>query len=385
LDDAVRARQHAPFLEQASEHFALHAGEKELAECLDWLTADLARSRDTGGLAALAGLSRGLFARGRSLRDPGMSAEMLPDRVAAGLRDVVVAATVLAGDSGRSVEDRTRAIAIAANGESTAVDTWVRELVQPAQPQPVQSAAVWAAAQANSPGAWQELFHRWSAHTRTTREVMCGQALRSPAGIEALVVALEADTLSAHELPASTREILGQLPDKALRRRLQPILAMAAPDDRAEVLARYAGVVGRRGDPTRGAVDFKKHCQTCHAIQGVGPRVGPDLASVASRPSDLLLVDILDPSRHVSPDYVSYLAVTNDGRIVTGMIAAETADSVMLRRDGSQQDTLRRSDIDELRATGKSLMPDGLEQEFTPDQLADLLEFLHAPELSQLK
>ncbi|MCI0333900.1 MAG: DUF1080 domain-containing protein [Planctomycetes bacterium] len=384
LEDAVRARQHALFLEQLSEQFGLHAGEKDLAECLDWLTADSVRSRDAGGLAALAGLSRGLFARGRSLRDPGLSTELLPNRVKAGLSDIVLAATALAGDANQAVEDRTRAIAIAANGEPDAVGTWVRELVQPTQPQPVQSAAVWAAAQADSSSAWQELFLRWSSHTRSTREVMCDQALRSPAGIDALVVALEADTLSAHELPASTREILGQLHDESLRRRVEPILAAAAPADRAEVLARYADVAGRRGDPARGAVHFKQHCLPCHAIQGIGQRVGPDLASVASRPSDLLLVDILDPSRQVSPDFVSYLAETNDGRILTGMIAAETAESVTLRREASQQDTIRRSDIEQLRASGKSLMPDGLEQKLTADQLADLLEFLHRPDVSRL-
>ncbi len=385
LQDAVRARQHALFLDQGSEQFGLRASEKDLAECLDWLTADSVRSQGAGGLAVLAGLSRGLFARGRSLRDPGLSAELLPDRIKAGLREMVLTATALAADPGQAVDDRARAIAIATNGEPAAVETWVRELVQPTQPQPVQSAAVWAAAQADSPAAWQGLFLRWSSHTRSTREVMLSQALRSPAGIDALVVALEEDTLSADELPASTREILGQLHDEGLRRRVQPILAEAAPADRAEVLARYADAAGRRGDPARGAVSFKQHCLPCHAIQGIGQRVGPDLASVASRPSDLLMVDILDPSRQVPPDYVSYLAETKDGRILTGLIAAETAESVTLRREGSQQDTIRRSDIEQLRASGKSLMPDGLEQYLTPDQLADLLEFLHRPDVSQIR
>ena len=177
--------------------------------------------------------------------------------------------------------------------------------------------------------------------TQRRRARQCSiEALRSTAGIDALVSALEADILSAEELPASTREVLGQLQDESLRRRVQPILAAVIPADRAEVLARYADVASRRGDAARGASIFKQNCQTCHAIQGVGQKVGPDLASVASRRTDLLIVDILDPSQQVSPDYVNYLAVTKDGRVLSGLIAAETTESVTLRREEGQQDTI---------------------------------------------
>jgi putative heme-binding domain-containing protein len=112
--------------------------------------------------------------------------------------------------------------------------------------------------------------------------------------------------------------------------------------------------------------------------------VGPDLASIASRRTDLLIVDILDPSHQVSPDFVNYVAVTTDGRVLNGLIAGETTESVTLRREEGRQDTIRRGDIEELRASGKSIMPDGLEDKLTPDQLADLLEFLHHPDATQL-
>jgi putative heme-binding domain-containing protein len=108
------------------------------------------------------------------------------------------------------------------------------------------------------------------------------------------------------------------------------------------------------------------------------------LASVASRRTDLLIADILDPSQQVTPDYVNYLAVTKQGRVLSGLIAGETSDSITLRREEGQQDTIPRSDIEQLRASGKSIMPDGLEEKLTLDQLADLLEFLHHPDLNLL-
>ena len=77
--------------------------------------------------------------------------------------------------------------------------------------------------------------------------------------------------------------------------------------------------------------------------------------------------------------------MTKDGRVLNGLIAAETTESVTLRREEGQQDTILRNDIEQLRASGKSMMPDGLEQKLSPDQLTDLLEFLHNPDVHQLK
>jgi putative membrane-bound dehydrogenase-like protein len=382
LENAEVARRNTTLLEQLSEQFALRADEKGLVDCLEWLTAEPERQHNAGDLATLAGISRGLFARGRTLLSP--SSVEIPRRLANRLRESVSNATTLAKDTSHTAEERTWATVIAASGNPADIEPLVRDLVDPSQPQSVQLAAVWAAAQANLPRIWQNLFGHWSGHTTSTRTVMLVQALRSPAGTAALIDALEADRLSPQELSASTREVLSQLHDESLRRRVQPILASTLPTDRTEVLARYSDVANRHGDVVRGAAVFKQNCQTCHAIQGVGQKVGPDLTSVASRRTDLLLADILDPSRQVSPDYVSYLLVTKDGHCLSGLIAAETSESVTLRREDGQQDTIARSNIEQLRASGKSIMPDGLEQKLSPDQLTDLLEFLHNPDVHQL-
>jgi putative heme-binding domain-containing protein len=301
-----------------------------------------------------------------------------------GLREIVLEAQAIAGDAGRSDEDRRRAILIAANGGAARVEQLVRESVRPTVPQSVQTAAVSAAAQANAAPAWQWLFGQWATHTTPTRQAVLDQATRCSSGLNALVDALEGGILSADELPATIRDVLAQANDESLRRRMHPILAAVMPADRAEVVARYAGAARRRGDASRGATLFKQHCMTCHAIQGTGQKMGPDLASVASRRTDLLLVDILDPSQQVSPDYINYIVVTKDGRVLNGVIASETSESVTLRREEGQQDTIRRIDIEELRGSGKSIMPDGLEQKLSVDQLADLLEFLHVPNTNEL-
>ena len=134
------------------------------------------------------------------------------------------------------------------------------------------------------------------------------------------------------------------------------------------------------GDRQRGAMTFAKLCLPCHAIQGKGNHVGPDLSGVASRPKEALLVDVLDPSRQVTPDFISYTLTTTQGETVTALIAAESANSVTVRRAGQPDETISRSQIAGLRAEGKSLMPDGLEQGLTQQDLADLLDFLQKPD-----
>jgi putative heme-binding domain-containing protein len=92
-----------------------------------------------------------------------------------------------------------------------------------------------------------------------------------------------------------------------------------------------------------------------------------------------LLEDILDPNKEVVYDYRSYLLVTNRGQMLTGLLGSESGTTVKLRRADGAEDVVLRSDIQELRASGKSLMPEGLEQLLTVQGLADVLAFLREP------
>ena len=99
-----------------------------------------------------------------------------------------------------------------------------------------------------------------------------------------------------------------------------------------------------------------------------------------NRGAETILLNVLAPNREVNPQYMSYAVITTDGRSLTGMIDAETATSVTLRRAENQTDTVLRIDIDEMRSTGVSLMPDGLEKEIDQQAMADLLAYLTALE-----
>src|SRR5262249_62038996 len=120
--------------------------------------------------------------------------------------------------------------------------------------------------------------------------------------------------------------------------------------DRRKVLDEYRIALDLNGDAGRGKAVFKKTCATCHRLENEGVEVGPDLLSaLRNKTREGLLVDLLDPSREVDPRYINYLVTDKAGRVFTGMIAAETASSITLRRAEKAEDTLLRSQIDDIQ------------------------------------
>ena len=90
----------------------------------------------------------------------------------------------------------------------------------------------------------------------------------------------------------------------------------------------------------------------------------------------MLLTDVLNPNAAIDGNYVSYTVTTKDGKSFVGVIASESAAGITLKREQNQTDTILRADIDEVKSSGQSLMPEGLEQNVTVQEMADLIRFL---------
>jgi putative membrane-bound dehydrogenase-like protein len=348
----------------------------QMARCMSLYSTSAAQV-GPGELAILSGLAQGFADRGISLRamieQPSTAASLK-----ATLALLLDAARAIAAADDRPLEYRLLAVDVLSRLDPASGGQLVA-LLDAKHPQELQSAAADALATANAETA-TAILAEWSSRTTATRRALIGAALRSPTATAALITALEQEQILANELDANTRDTLRAVRDPALAARIQKILGAEPASDRPAVIARFEPALELDGDRIRGAAIFAKHCLACHHVQGVGHRVGPDLSGVASRPAAALLVDLLDPNRQVSPDYVSYTAVTEQGQVLSGLLASETAGGVTLRRAEGAQDFILRSQIEELRATGKSLMPEGMEQNLAPQDVADLLEFLARPD-----
>jgi putative heme-binding domain-containing protein len=111
-------------------------------------------------------------------------------------------------------------------------------------------------------------------------------------------------------------------------------------------------------------------------VAGIGTDVGPDISDTRTKTPSGLLVDILNPNQAIDNNYVNYLVTLKDGKTLTGIIAAETATSISLKRAEGQGDLVLRKDIDEIQSSGVSLMPEGLEKTINVQEMADLISFL---------
>ena len=188
---------------------------------------------------------------------------------------------------------------------------------------------------------------------------------------------MKAGRVKPGDLDAGRRRQLVNHRNAEVRALARKLLHDAQPAERRQVLEHYRAALGRKGDPGRGREVFKKNCATCHRVADVGIDVGPDVSDTRTKTAAALLADILDPNQAIDNNYVNYLVTLKSGKSLSGILAAETASSITLRRAEKQTDVVLRQDIEEIASSGVSLMPEGLEKTITVADMADLLDFLN--------
>jgi putative heme-binding domain-containing protein len=244
----------------------------------------------------------------------------------------------------------------------------------------LQAAAVRAIVERGDEAAIAQIFDAWPRYATSIRREILSAMFRSRAATAALVSALETDKVQPNELDAASRDALRQIRSAELKPRIDRLLKAAQPAPRATVLKSYQAVASLPADAARGEKLFVQHCAACHVLRGQGRRVGPDLSGVASRTKEILLADLLDPSGQVASDFTAHTLTTKDGQVLTGLLVAETDRAITLRRNEGVEETVPRERIEELRSTGRSLMPDGFEQLLSVQDAADLIEYLRRSE-----
>ena len=216
----------------------------------------------------------------------------------------------------------------------------------------------------------------WKSHLPAMRREALEAMGRRVERIRYLLDAIEAGRIEPGELGTVLIRRLTGHGDRKIRDRAQKAFKGRLPKSRQEVLRRYQPAIKAKGDRARGREIFTKNCGSCHRVAGAGTQVGPDISDTFNRTREALLTDILDPSRAIDTSYVNYLVRTKSANTFSGFIASQTASSLTLRRGKEQEDVILRADIDVMRASAVSVMPEGLEKNVSVEQMADLLTFL---------
>jgi putative heme-binding domain-containing protein len=223
------------------------------------------------------------------------------------------------------------------------------------------------------------ILDRLASFTPPVREAAVRTILANRDWAATLVGRLEKRQVNLGDIPITERTKLTDHPDRKVRDRAKKILAAGGglPNaDRQKVIDEILPVVLRGGDASRGKLVFKEQCGTCHMHSGEGGRVGPELTGMAVHPAHELLIHILDPNRSVEGNYRAYTVTTDEGRVVTGLLAAESKTAIELVDAEGKRSVIQRSEIDEFQPSPNSLMPVGFEKQIRPEGFADLLAFL---------
>jgi putative membrane-bound dehydrogenase-like protein len=370
---------HAGFFEQAAgrawldDLAALVGAENRPAEIRALIDAYAGPEADPARVrAVILGLGRGLQRSGGSLRmlleGPG-GARFAPifDR----------AATTAAAEG--PVKSRVEAIRLLGLGTvGHALDVLV-PLLDARQPAEVQLVTLQTLAPLPDRRVADGVLAQWKSLSPSVRREALEVLFARPERLARLLDALETGQVLPVDLDPGRRTQLLALKDPRLHERAEKILGTQgsnASGDRGAVVASYRKALGLTGDEGRGRAVFKKACATCHVAEGVGVEVGPNLVTIVGRTAEDLLIHILDPNREVAPAYLNYNVALADGRVLSGLIADESANSLTLKRAEGATDVIPRGQIEAVSSTGQSLMPEGLEKGLEPQDFADVIAYL---------
>lgn len=131
-----------------------------------------------------------------------------------------------------------------------------------------------------------------------------------------------------------------------------------------------------KGDPHKGIEVFNRVCGQCHKIYGQGQDVGPDITSNGRASFEQLLSNVFDPSLVIGAIYQARTVQAADGRIITGLLVEDSPQRIVLKVQGGKLETIAREDVDAMKVSELSLMPEGLEKQLKAQEIADLFAFI---------
>ena len=201
-----------------------------------------------------------------------------------------------------------------------------------------------------------------------------------PSWFKALLTAIDNQRITASALNVNQLRRLQASKDPEISRMVRShwgTIREGRNPDRERVVRQMRQLVrSTPGDPVTGQTVFNKLCAQCHKIYGQGQEVGPDITSNGRNDFEQLLSNVFDPSLVIGPGNQATAVATIDGRVLTGLVAEDGKDRLILKLQGGKLETIPRDQIEQVKLSNVSLMPEQLEKQLTPREITDLFAFL---------
>jgi len=247
----------------------------------------------------------------------------------------------------------------------------------------VQTTAIRGLAAYDHPDVAKRLLERYRRFLGAAREECINTLAARPASARLLLQAMREGRIPKSHVSAYQARQMASLNDETVLQELTDVWGIVGRTSE-EKLRQIQGWKSRltpellqRADLSHGRLLYKQACASCHRLYGDGGLIGPDITGSDRHNLDYLLLNILDPSSTVAKQFTLSVVVLTDGRIITGVIGNQSEQAVAIQ---TVQELLivRRDEIDIIRETTQSLMPDGLLDPMSEADVHNLFAYLQS-------
>ncbi|WP_236972896.1 PVC-type heme-binding CxxCH protein [Membranihabitans marinus] len=379
LDD-VDSEAYPLIMEDLGQMFGNGATIAQCKEILNMVLQNQAESK--AGVATVLGLAEGLSGR-KELSKAKSVLSFLTSRMTKGgekqkFESFFKSALKMASDPSLDLDTRITALELLGYTDDQRSLSILKSALMSNQLPEIQQAAIKSISKQGSAAGASLLTHSdtWSGFTPQVRSTAISALVSKKAFIPVMLDAIEDGLIAASDIPSTNRQRLMKSNNPAIKKQAEEVFSALESGDRMKIYEDYKNMFSGNGDPDNGKAKFEMICSVCHTYDGNGGRVGPDLSGIKNQPADAILLHTLVPNYEVYPTYQTVSIQTQDDRSITGWIVSETDNSVTLRIGSGDDETVLRSAIASITNTGLSLMPEGLEQTMSQQDLFDLIAYL---------
>lgn len=235
-----------------------------------------------------------------------------------------------------------------------------------------------------------ELLKRFRSFAPLDRPRVVSILATRPAWARSLLAAVAAGSVERDEVSPYDARQIANLGDSKLLEQLAEVWGQVreTPADRVAMIERIKETLAGPNEASEandikavnlsaGRKLYDQHCAGCHTMFGSGGKLGPDLTGAQRSDLNYLLDNIVDPSAVVTKEFRATIVMLTDGRVLTGL-ATSTTDEQLTLATQTETHRIPTSDIEEIKLSTSSTMPDGLLTNLTPQQLWDLFGYLQS-------
>ena len=247
-----------------------------------------------------------------------------------------------------------------------------------------RSAALRGLAEYDHPDTPSTLLDLYESFDAAARQDALQTLASRTAWATLLLDAVQSNRVPRTDLTAYTARQLESLGNARLTARMQALWGdvRATPADKARLIATYKKQLTpeslRRADRSAGRATFQKSCANCHRLFDAGGNIGPEITGAQRMNLDYLLENLVDPSAALAKDYQMQTIETLAGRVITGLVVAENAAAVTIQTV-NEKIIVPAAEIETRTTSRQSMMPDGMLQTLSTEQVRDLIAYLASP------